>query len=161
LHRAEDSPARRRNLTAVTSAPEIRPAKASDAPKIADLLGELGYAVHPSFILARLNLLHGRPDASVLVAEAAENVIGVVAVHLFPLFHADVWTGRITALVVSAHHRRRGIGRLLLDAAEGFAWNHGCTRVEVTSGGTHEPAPQFYESHGYQRPGHHLVKMRP
>jgi ribosomal protein S18 acetylase RimI-like enzyme len=161
LHRAEDSPERRRNLTPVTSPPEIRRAIASDAPKIADLLGELGYAAHPSFILERLTLLRGRPDACVLVAEAAETVIGVVAVHLFPLFHADVWTGRITALVVSAHQRRRGIGRLLLDAAEEFAWNARCTRVEVTSGGTHEPAPQFYESNGYERLDQHLVKMRP
>jgi ribosomal protein S18 acetylase RimI-like enzyme len=145
----------------VPSVPEIRRATASDAPKIADLLGELGYSVHPSFILDRLTLLHDRGDACVLVAEAAESVIGVVTVHLFPLFHADVWTGRITALVVSAHHRRRGIGTLLLDAGEAFAWAARCTRVEVTSGGTHEPAPQFYEGHGYERLDQHLVKMRP
>ena len=143
------------------SAPDIRAAVASDAPKIADLLGELGYSVHPSFILERLTQLQARPDACILVAEQAESVIGFVTVHLFPLFHADVWTGRITALVVSAHHRRRGIGRLLLDAAEAFAWQQRCTRVEVTSGGTHEPAPQFYESNGYERLDQHLVKMRP
>jgi ribosomal protein S18 acetylase RimI-like enzyme len=144
----------------VISAPDIRRATDSDAPKIADLLGELGYSVHPSFMLERLALLQARPDACVLVAEAAESVIGVVSVHLFPLFHADVWTGRVTALVVSARHRRRGIGKLLLDAGEAFAWQARCTRVEVTSGGTHEPAPQFYESNGYERLDQHLVKMR-
>ncbi len=143
------------------SAAEIRRAIDSDAPKVADLLGELGYSVHPSFILDRLRLLQTRPDACVLVAEQAEAVIGVVTVHLFPLFHADVWTGRITALVVSAHHRRRGIGSLLLDAGEAFAWQQRCTHVEVTSGGTHEPAPQFYEDNGYRRLDQHLVKMRP
>ena len=143
------------------SAPDIRRATESDAPKIADLLGELGYSVHPSFILERLALLQSRPDACVLVAEQAESVIGVVTVHLFPLFHAAVWIGRITALVVGAHNRRRGIGGLLLDAAEAFAWQHGCTNVEVTSGGSHEPAPQFYESNGYERLDQHLVKMRP
>jgi GNAT superfamily N-acetyltransferase len=146
---------------AVTSAPEIRRAIDSDAPKIADLLGELGYSVHPSFILERLRMMQSRPDACVLVAEQAEHVVGVVSTNLFPLFHADVWTGRITALVVSAHHRRRGIGKLLLEAAESFAWQQRCTHVEVTSGGTHEPAPQFYEGNGYVRGEHHLVKMRP
>jgi len=145
----------------VTSAIEIRRATDSDAPKIADLLGELGYSVHPSFILERLRLLHAGPDADVLVAEQAEDVIGFASVNLFPLFHADVWTGRITALVVSAHHRRRGIGKVLLEAAEAFAWQRRCAQVEVTSGGTHEPAPQFYESHGYRRLDQHLVKMRP
>jgi GNAT superfamily N-acetyltransferase len=145
----------------VTSAPEIRRALDSDAPKIADLLGELGYSVHPSFILERLRMMQGRPDACVLVAERAEHVVGVVSTSLFPLFHADVWTGRITALVVGAHHRRRGIGKLLLEAAEAFAWQQRCTHVEVTSGGTHEPAPQFYEGNGYVRGDQHLVKMRP
>ncbi len=143
------------------SAPEIRRAVASDAPKIADLLGELGYSVHPSFMVERLALLHDRPDARVFVAEAAEDVVGVVTVHVFPLFHADVWLARITALVVSAHHRRHGIGRLLLDAGESFAWQCGCSRVEVTSGGTHEPAPQFYEAAGYERLDEHLIKKRP
>ncbi len=144
----------------MTSAPDIRRATDSDAPKIADLLGELGYSVHPSFIHERLAMMQPWPNACVLVAELAEDVIGVVSVNLFPLFHADVWVGRVTALVVSAHQRRRGIGTQLLEAAEAFAWRSGCTHVEVTSGGTHEPAPHFYELHGYEQRDQYLVKMR-
>jgi GNAT superfamily N-acetyltransferase len=145
----------------VISAPEIRRATQSDATLIADLLGELGYSVHPSFFQERLAALPSQPADAVFVAEHAESVIGFASVHLFPAFYADVWIGRITALVVSAHHRRRGIGRLLLDAAEAFAWERRCTQVEVTSGGTHEPAPQFYESNGYVDRDQHLVKARP
>jgi GNAT superfamily N-acetyltransferase len=145
----------------VTSAPDVRPAVPSDAPKIADLLGELGYSVHPSFVLERLGALSNRADACVLVTEQAETVVGFIALHLFPLFHADAWIGRITALVVSAHHRRHGIGRSLLAAGEAFAWKQGCTHVEGTSGGTHEPAPQFYEGNGYQQADERLVKRRP
>ncbi len=146
---------------AVITAPGIRRASASDAPKIADLLGELGYSVHPSFIAERLALIAAMPYDAVLVAEAHESVVGVVAVHCFPAFHADIWIGRITALVVGAHQRRKGIGRLLLTAAEVYGWEHACNQIEVTGGGTHEPAPQFYESSGYERRDQHLVKPRP
>lgn len=143
------------------SAPAVRRAADSDAPMIADLLGELGYSTHPSFILNRLQFVGGRPDDAVLVAESGGNVIGVVSVHVFPAFHADVWIGRITSLVVGAHHRRKGVGKLLLGAAEAFAAQRRCTQIEVTSGGTHEPAPQFYESNGYVRLDQHMVKSPP
>jgi GNAT superfamily N-acetyltransferase len=145
----------------VITAPAVRRAVDSDAPKIAELLGELGYSTHPSFILERLQLIGPRPDDAVFVAESAEDVVGVVSVHVFPGFHADVWIGRITALVVGAHHRRKGVGKLLLNTAESFAYQRRAGTVEVTSGGTHEPAPQFYESNGYERRDQHMVKARP
>jgi GNAT superfamily N-acetyltransferase len=145
----------------VISAPAVRRAVDSDAPKIAELLGELGYSTHPSFILERLQMLGARSDDAVFVAEAAEDVVGVASVHVFAAFHADVWIGRITALVVGAHHRRRGVGKLLLNAAESFAYARRAGTVEVTSGGTHEPAPQFYESNGYEHRDQHMVKARP
>jgi ribosomal protein S18 acetylase RimI-like enzyme len=145
----------------VISIPTVRRAVDADAPKIAELLGELGYSSHPSFILSRLELLGSRPDDAVFVAESAESVIGVVSVHVFPLFHADASIGRITSLVVGAHHRRKGVGKLLLTAAESFAAQRRCSQIEVTSGGTHEPAPQFYESNGYERRDQHMVKSPP
>jgi ribosomal protein S18 acetylase RimI-like enzyme len=145
----------------VISIPTVRRAVDADAPKIAELLGELGYSSHPSFILSRLELLGNRPDDAVFVAESAESVIGVVSVHVFPLFHADASIGRITSLVVGAHHRRKGVGKLLLTAAESFAAQRRCSQIEVTSGGTHEPAPQFYESNGYERRDQHMVKSPP
>lgn len=143
------------------SVPTVRRAADSDVSKIADLLGELGYSTHPSFILNRLQLVGGRPDDAVFVAESGGSVIGVVSVHVFPAFHADTWIGRITSLVVGAHHRRKGVGKLLLTAAEAFAAQRRCSQIEVTSGGTHEPAPQFYESNGYQHLDQHMVKSPP
>jgi GNAT superfamily N-acetyltransferase len=53
------------------------------------------------------------------------------------------------------------VGKLLLSAAESFAAQRRCSQIEVTSGGTHEPAPQFYESNGYEHRDQHMVKSPP
>jgi GNAT superfamily N-acetyltransferase len=161
LATARRIPATPREGGVVITAPAVRRAVDADAPKIAELLGELGYSTHPSFILERMQLLGARADDAIFVAESADAVVGVVAVHTFPAFHADVSIGRITALVVGAHHRRKGVGKLLLSNAESFAFGRRCGTVEVTSGGTHEPAPQFYESNGYEHRDQHMVKARP
>lgn len=155
-NQTETTPAKR-----TISTPLIRRATENDAPKIAELLGELGYSIHPAFVRERLAFLSARPDDRVFVAESHEDVVGVMHAHLMPLFHVDVWIGRITSLVVASKYRRKGVGGHLLAAGEEFAWERRCTHIEVTSGGTHEPAPAFYETNGYARVDQHLVKMRP
>lgn len=143
------------------NAPTTRAATDADAPVIAELLGGLGYSVERGFVRARLAMLSTRPDDSVLVAEHMGGVVGVVSVHVFPLFHADYWIARIPALVVRPDQRGRGIARLLLHAAEDFAWGRNCIRVEVDSGGSHYTAPAFYERTGYERVDRFFVKARP
>ena len=141
--------------------PATRAATDADAPVIAELLGGLGYSVERGFVRNRLALLSSRPDECVLVAENTGKVVGMVSAHLFPLFHADYWIGRITALVVRPDQRGRGMARLLLQAAEEFAWSRQCIRVEVDSGGSHYSAPVFYERTGYERVDRYFVKSRP
>lgn len=142
-------------------APVIRRAAEPDGEKIAELLGELGYSVHPSWARERLAAFNARPDEAVFVAEHNEEVVGFASIHVFPLFHAEVWAGRVTALVVDARQRRKGVGRQLLSAVEAYAWQRRCGQVEVTSTGTHEPAPAFYEQNGYRRSESYLIKPRP
>jgi N-acetylglutamate synthase-like GNAT family acetyltransferase len=138
----------------------IRAATDSDAPGIAELLGELGYSIETNFVRDRLALLATRPDDFVLVAERQGAVAGLVSGHVFPLFHAEAWVGRITALVVPADQRRKGIGRLLLSAAEEFARGRRANRLEVTISGSHDPSVSFLEEGGYRRVDEYFVKTR-
>jgi GNAT superfamily N-acetyltransferase len=140
--------------------PITRTATEADAAVIAELLGGLGYSVERGFVRNRLALL-ARPDDAVLVAESGEQVIGVASIHILPLFHADYWIGRITALVVRADQRGRGFARALLSAAEEIAWKRQCIRIEIDTGGSHYTAPAFYERTGYERVDRYFVKSRP
>ncbi len=141
--------------------PSVRDATEADAPAIAELLGGLGYSVERGFIVSRLAMLASRPDDAVLVAEHLGKVVGVTSLHIFPLFHAELWVGRITTLVIRPDQRGRGIARAMLQAAEALAWGRQCLRVEIDSGGSHYTAPAFYERTGYERVDRYFVKARP
>ncbi|PYL50486.1 MAG: N-acetyltransferase [Verrucomicrobia bacterium] len=72
--------------------------------------------------------------------------------------HND-FTGRITALVVSRKHRRCGIGRALIAAAEKDFVEKRVTRVSLTTRFTREHAHRFYQALGYSRTGFRFAKQ--
>ena|SRR5437773_481708 len=112
----------------------IRPAAPEDAAAIAGCLTALGYGTSATLVAAKLSATADSSVDTALVAEyACAGIVGVVSVHLLPLFHAAGNLARLTALAVRPDHHRKGVGRALVAAAERFAWEHQCGRVEVTS----------------------------
>src|SRR5204863_96342 len=107
-------------------------AASGDAAAIAVCLASLGYATAPALVAEKLSALMGSSSDTVLVAEdPTTGIVGVVSVHLVPLFHAAGNLARLTALAVGPGHQRKGVGRALVAAAEAFAWERDCRRVEV------------------------------
>jgi GNAT superfamily N-acetyltransferase len=126
----------------------VRPATAADADRIASLFTDEGYPSGPSDIVDRL----GRFDSEysqVLVADHDGEVLGFVAVHALPRFEHSDRIVRIMALVVDAGVRERGIGRLLMDAAEDVGRTVGAAFAEVTAGHHRPDARRLYEELGY------------
>src|SRR5687768_14398831 len=121
------------NQNEATSA-VIRIARPEDAPAAAELLALLGYPSQVTDVERRISGSAISEGTVVFVADSANHVVGLLSFHCIPLFHADEPLGRITSLVVDPDYRQRGIGRLLVAAAEEFAWRCRCIRVEVTSG---------------------------
>jgi GNAT superfamily N-acetyltransferase len=128
----------------------IRPALPTDAPAVSSLLDQLGYPQDdPAATTERIQVWADDPAGAAYVAEAGGDLLGVIAVHVMPLFERPGYSGRIVALVVSDQARRQGIASRLMAAAESFAADHGCVRIEVTSADHRADAHAFYRRSGY------------
>lgn len=127
----------------------IRSAEISDAGKVAALLKQLGYDASAILVENKIAVLTGSPNDMVLVAENQGKIAGVISLHVTELFHAPGRIGRVTALVISSDKRGKGIGKLLIEAADTFFRSSGCVRAEVTSGDHRPAAHAFYEAQGY------------
>jgi GNAT superfamily N-acetyltransferase len=129
---------------------KVRPARRSDATRIAELSGQLGYPAKPADIVRRLRKIQPASQHVILVAQLPEGkVIGWVHASVAPLLEVDL-RAEVNALVVAVDERSRGAGALLLRRAEEWARKHGCQSMSVRSNVVRERAHQFYVRNGYE-----------
>src|SRR5438128_2056149 len=126
----------------------VRPATTDDAERIAALFTDEGYPAGPSDIVDRLGRFDSE-ESRVFVADAGGDVLGFVAVHALPRFEHSDRIVRVMALVVDAGERGRGVGRLLMEAAERLGRDVGAAFAEVTAGHHRPDALRLYEEIGY------------
>ena len=88
----------------------LRRAQIADAPAITPLMTQLGYAATVAQIEKRLARLLGDPDHAVFVADLGGTIVGMAAACMESGLHDDARFGRVTAAVVDAESRGRGIG---------------------------------------------------
>lgn len=128
----------------------VRRAKNSDALRIAELSGQLGYPASTVQISQRLRRLKSESQHAVFVAESDKSgVEGWLHVSLQPLLEVEI-RAEIHGLVVSEKARGMGTGGRLLAAAEEWAKNRGCRSMSVRSNVIRERAHQFYERREYE-----------
>jgi RimJ/RimL family protein N-acetyltransferase len=98
-----------------------------------------------------LRALRRHPHAAVLVAETPAGIVGRLSVardsHPASEHVADL------GLMVAHDHRRRGIGRALMEAAEVWARGVGVRKIELHVFPHNEAAIALYEGLGYEREG--------
>ena len=136
----------------------IRPARPQDAAAVAPLVEELGYRTDPREVRARLErIIHGA-DTGALVAELDGRVVGLATHSLTHLIYRPSPQCRLTALVVGAGQRRRGVGRALVAEVESVARRSGCDRLELTTRPSRSDALGLYAALGFERRPERLIK---
>ncbi len=135
----------------------VREATASDAGRMAALIGELEFDVEEDGVRDRLERLadEGEP---ILLAEDEREVIGLLDWHVMTTIHRPRPVGRIVALIVADGHRGKGIGRALVKEAERRMHERGCENMEVTSNLRLTRAHRFYQGLGLERSSYRFAK---
>lgn len=92
------------------------------------------------------------PDAAVFVAEDDGSIVGRLSLARDP--HPASRHVADLGLMVAASHRRRGIGRALLEEAVRWARDVGVRKLELHVFPWNRPALALYESFGFLREGY-------
>jgi len=127
----------------------IRQATPDDAAGLANLVTQLGYPSSSEQVAARLTSLQSADDR-LLVAETDGVAVGLAHVNRWANLVVDN-RAEIVALVVDDKWRGQGIGRALLQAAEEWATQRGCSALQVRTNIVRQRAHEFYFQNGFRQ----------
>jgi len=128
----------------------VRRARLSDAARIAELSGQLGYPTAEKQMKTRLAEAIRAKDGACFVAESRDGgLIGWIHVSTTPLLEVER-RAEVNGLVVDENARSGGAGAMLLSAAEEWARGKRCKSMSVRSNVLRERAHGFYLRNGYE-----------
>ncbi len=139
--------ARHKNPVAMAA----RPARIEDAPRVTELLRQLGYDRSTDAVGRSIQDAMANPDSTILVAGVAgEHLVGCLQMVVTRRL-AEGDRAEITSMVVDAAWRSRGIGAGLIQAAVERLQAQGIRNLRVRCNTKRERAHQFYQQFGFQR----------
>ena len=122
----------------------LRAATSADAPAVLALWREAEAEPTHTDNLESVSQLLRRDPASLIVAEANARIVGSVIAAW------DGWRGSIYRLAVLPSHRRRGLGRQLVRAAEERLAVVGASRFQAIVVESDLPAAAFWRASGWE-----------
>ncbi len=128
----------------------IRPYRAEDESRLFSLAQE-SFGVQASWSDGRA--LTGLAEDTVFVADVEGEQAGYVALR------REDDAVRIEQLLVSPRHEHEGIGRQLVDYAEGFAISEGVERLQIVVEPDNRRALDFYGRRSFQPAGGDLLEL--
>ncbi|MCB1118105.1 MAG: GNAT family N-acetyltransferase [Chlamydiia bacterium] len=122
-----------------------------DVQSLTSLMKQLGYPIAVDSMRQNILKYLSLENQKAWVAECDGRVVGGIAVAITNYFHREGSFLRIITMVVDETKRRMGIGKRLMQLAEDYAREKGCSHVELTSGVHREiiGSHRFYKSLGY------------
>ncbi len=134
----------------------IQPATEHDLDALGGLLQQL-FAIEADFQFdadktrCALQQLISDERACVLVARAADKVIGMCTAQLVISTAEGAYSAWVEDVVVDSAHRGKGIGKQLLRAIDEWAKGQGATRLQLLADTENQPALKFYRHSGWQQ----------
>jgi RimJ/RimL family protein N-acetyltransferase len=149
-------------LAAVSRDFVIRPAEPGDAAELVALAREVGSEPEGWLITTSnwrspgderryLKSIRRYPHAAVFVADGPDGIVGRLSVGRDP--HPASYHVADLGLMVAKGHRRRGIGRALLEAAVDWARARDVRKLELHVFPHNQGAIELYERFGFEREG--------
>jgi predicted N-acetyltransferase YhbS len=132
----------------------LRVAVPDDAPRISELLDQLGWSVPPDAVAAELS---ASPATEVVVAECDGDVVGLIAVTTRRQFQRAGNLITIDTLVVDEQNRSQGIGQQLVGVAVEAARRSNAQAIELVSNLRRVDARRFYERLGFEVTANYFV----
>ncbi len=127
-----------------------REMREADAPRVAELAGELGYPSTAAQILARKAVLDRQGMSVVTVAErSGGEIVGWIIVSEICSMELDPHA-EVKGLVVAEGARSGGVGALLMEAGEAWARARGLREMVLRSNVIRDRAHAFYKRIGYE-----------
>lgn len=147
----------------------VRRAVPGDAPELVELARAVGAEPEgwlitngewrtPAEERRYLRAVRRHSHAAVFVAEVADGIVGRISLaretHPASEHVADL------GLMVAGPHRRQGVGRALMEAAEAWAREVGVHKLELHVFPYNEAAIALYKTLGYEREGYRRDHFR-
>ena len=127
----------------------VRPMAEADVAAGRLLLDQLGYDLTATEMRRRYAVIANTTGHAILVAECEARPVGLVHLYVRPALDKPPEV-MVQAIVIDAAHRSKGIGKILMSAAESWASERGYNSVALYSNLSRSGAHSFYETLGYQ-----------
>jgi len=127
----------------------LRPITPDDIPQLPPLLAQLGYQLTLDEAQRRVAAVTSTPDHSLVVAEAAERIVGLLHVFARPAIE-NPREAVVQAIIVDEAYRKGGVGKALMAQAGRWGEERGCRSVVLSSNVVRTPAHAFYAALGYR-----------
>ncbi|MDN5351250.1 MAG: hypothetical protein PWQ12_166 [Clostridiales bacterium] len=123
---------------------EIRFAREEDAADMEGLIEQLGYTFRHDRVVSWIQAYRDDSSKDILVATIADHVIAWCSIEIVQHYHFDLHA-EISGFIVDSAYRNQGVGKQIMNTAEKWALDQGCTRLRVRTNVTRMDAHRFYE----------------
>jgi GNAT superfamily N-acetyltransferase len=128
----------------------VRTIAESDIPAATMLIGQLGYEMPQAELTRRLTAVLAHADHRVWVYDDGDKAVGLLHAFFRPALDKPPEV-IVQALVIEESRRSKGVGEALMQVAEAWACEKGCTSVALYSRVDRDRAHRFYERLGYEK----------